>query len=182
MRGSESGGKLTHVFGGRRPDEVAFSRLLVASLPGLRRYAAALAGSVAGGDDLVQATLERAWRNRHALEDTARIGAWLRTIVLNAFRDERRRRPWSEQPVDELENELPALPPSRREEVLDVVRAMEHLTDEHRRVLILAGVEELSYAEIADELGVPIGTVMSRLARARAALRARLAPAPEPVP
>jgi RNA polymerase sigma factor (sigma-70 family) len=157
--------------------EAAFGARLVDSLPGLRRYAIALAGEVSLADDLVQSCCERAWERRHALQDPARLGAWLRAILTNLHTDEMRRR--KRQPGEPLEEAAldtdPAL--SRRAsagEALDMQRALRRLSDDHRAVLLLVGVEQLSYAEAADALEVPVGTVMSRLARARAALRLAL--------
>ena len=78
----------------------------------------------------------------------------------------------------DLSNDLALSVPAQGGEVADLLAATARLSEDHRHILVLAGVEALSYREIADELGTPIGTVMSRLARARAALRAILDPAP----
>jgi RNA polymerase sigma-70 factor (ECF subfamily) len=157
---------------------VEFGASLTEALPRLRRYAIALVGDVSTADDLVQDCMERAWKNRTTLKDERAIFGWLRTILHNANIDRvrlRRRRPDEAESLDAVSDMLPSggagdsAAPS-----MDVVRAMNRLTVEHRQVLLLVGVEGLSYREVADELGVPVGTVMSRLARARERLRAEL--------
>jgi RNA polymerase sigma-70 factor (ECF subfamily) len=155
---------------------------LAAALPRLRRYAIALAGDVSTADDLLQDCMERAWKNQAAITDERAIFPWLRAILHNANIDRvrwRQRRPNETENLDAISETLasaaagdgPALS-------MDVVRAMNHLSTEHRQVLLLVGLEGLSYREIADEIGVPTGTVMSRLARARERLRALLEDAP----
>ena len=152
-------------------------RAMVAQLPALRRYALGLTGQSASADDLVQDCIERALRRIESLQDESRIGAWLRTILFNAFMDERRQlRSRAEAVETELLETLPDLgsDAQKRHELIQVLRAAFTLTPEHRQVLLLVGVEGLSYREVAGEVGVPIGTVMSRLARARDQLRLAL--------
>ncbi len=150
---------------------------MVAQLPALRRYALGLTGQHASADDLVQDCIERALRRLASLEDEDRIGAWLRTILFNAFVDDRRQ---LRHRVETVETEfLETLPdlghdPRRRLELQQVLRVASTLTPQHRQVLLLVGVEGLSYREVAEEIGVPVGTVMSRLARARDQLRVAL--------
>jgi RNA polymerase sigma-70 factor (ECF subfamily) len=159
-----------------------FAAGLIAQLPALRRYATSLCGERALADDLVQDGIERALTRSTTLQQPERLGAWLRSIVHNLYLDELRRRRVRGVPVDveDMANDL-ALSTAANDggPVADVQRAMLALSVEHRQVLVLAGVEELSYREIAVELGVPMGTVMSRLARARAALRDRLEAVPQ---
>jgi RNA polymerase sigma-70 factor (ECF subfamily) len=155
----------------------AFGQALIAALPALRRYATALSGQPALADDLVQDCIERALVRFDQLDDLARIGAWLRAIIYNLFLDELRRRRARGTGVDveDIANDLAfSTPPVDGTAMIELSRATARLSPEHRQILILAGVEALSYRDIADEIGVPIGTVMSRLARARAALRALL--------
>ena len=148
------------------------------ALPRLRRYAIALAGDISTGDDLVQDCIERAWKNRSAMKDESAIFAWLRAILHNVNIDRvrlRRRRPEEAENLDAVSDTLSD--GAAGDELalsMDFVRAMNRLTVEHRQVLLLIGLESLSYREVADELGVPIGTVMSRLARARERLRVLL--------
>ncbi len=152
-------------------------RAMVAQLPALRRYALGLTGQAAAADDLVQDCIERALRRIDSLQDESRIGAWLRTILFNAFIDGRRQlRSRAESVETELLETLPD-PGSNaqtRHELQQVLRAASTLTPQHRQVLLLVGVEGLSYREVAEEIGVPLGTVMSRLARARDQLRSVL--------
>jgi RNA polymerase sigma-70 factor (ECF subfamily) len=151
-----------------------FANALIMQLPSLRRYAVALVGNAALADDLVQDSIERALRQAAQLRDLNSIPGWLRRILHNLYIDEIRRRrgrgahhditDFSDHPelavqaLDGLSNR-------------EFVRAMNALTVEHRQILLLVGLEELSYRDIADELGIPMGTVMSRLARARERLR-----------
>ena len=156
-----------------------FAARLIAHLPELRRYAVALCGNRDLADDLIQDTIERALSRAPSSLEPERLGAWLRTVVHNLFVDElrRRRRRGVRVDVAELENNLAlSTTPADQLASSDVGRAMASLSIEHRQILVLAGVEQLSYQEIAEELRVPLGTVMSRLARARAALRAALDP------
>jgi RNA polymerase sigma-70 factor (ECF subfamily) len=155
----------------------AFSQSLIAHLPALRRYATALTGNAALADDLVQDCIERALQRAATLQQPERLGAWLRSIVHNLYVDELRRRRVRGINVDmaDVADDVALITPAGQDSGLDdVARAMSNLSVEHRQILVLAGVEELTYREIADELAMPIGTVMSRLARARMALRARL--------
>jgi RNA polymerase sigma-70 factor (ECF subfamily) len=149
----------------------AFADALVAQLPALRRFAAALSGSLPMADDLVQDCIERALRKSDQLREPHRLGAWLRTIMHNVFVNElRRRRHEPTQDIDQLADEL-SCGESDPTLARDFVRALNGLSVEHREILLLAGLDGLSYREIAATLDLPIGTVMSRLARARGRLR-----------
>ena len=154
-----------------------FGQDLIAQLPALRRYTVALAGSVTVAEDLVQDCIERALRQSHQLRDRSRLGAWLRSIAYNLYIDERRRARTRgiEEDVDDLAND-PKLSTGGADvaEASAFVRAMRKLTPEHRQILLLVGLDGMNYREIAAELQIPIGTVMSRLARARERLRATL--------
>jgi len=160
------------------PPPVAVSRpftdALVAQLPGLRRYAMALAGNAALADDLVQDCIERALGQEAQLREQARMSGWLRRILYHLYIDEirRGRRRGREQDIadmaDHLELSAPAPDNSAAQEF---THAVNRLTAEHRQILLLVSVEELSYREISEELDIPLGTVMSRLARARERLR-----------
>jgi RNA polymerase sigma-70 factor (ECF subfamily) len=152
----------------------AFVNALVAQLPGLRRYAAALVGNPALADDLVQDSIERALRQSGQLRDMQALAGWLRRILHNRYIDEIRRDQSRGRPrdiadyADHLEASVPA---EDRAAAIDFLKAMNGLSVEHRQILLLVGLEDLSYQEISDELGIPLGTVMSRLARAREKLR-----------
>jgi RNA polymerase sigma factor (sigma-70 family) len=147
---------------------------IAAQVPRLRRYATALLGNAADADDLVQDCVERALARGETLRDPARLRSWLLSIMHNlhisAVRGRRRR--GEAVPVDALADDLAlSAPPEDRGRLRDFVRAMNALSEEHRQILLLVSLEGLSYREIAEILDVPIGTVMSRLARARERLR-----------
>lgn len=151
-----------------------FTSALVAQLPALRRYAAALSGSVVTGDDLVQDCVERALRQSDRLRDPQRLGGWLRSILHNLYIDELRRkrsRGIEEDIADVADDFALSVPPADRAPFHEFTAAMNSLTAEHRQILLLVGLEGMNYREIAEELRIPIGTVMSRLARARERLR-----------
>lgn len=153
---------------------------IVAEIPRLRRYARALTGSAEAADDLVQDTLQRAlgkWRLWQASRD---LRPWLFAIMHNLHVDGMRRARTDYRDTDELP--LPADRPRQQDglELRDLDRALALLPAEQREVLLLVGLEELSYAEVARALGIPQGTVMSRLSRARARLKAILAGEAQP--
>ncbi len=128
-------------------------------------------------DDLLQDCVERALRRRTSLQDPQYLYGWLRSILHNLHLDDLRQKRSRGIPadVDDLTNTIAlSVPPVDRGETRDFLRAMNSLSLDHRQILLLVGLEGLSYREIAAELNVPIGTVMSRLARAREQLRARI--------
>ena len=148
---------------------------IVAHIPGLRRYARALTGDAWAADDLVQDTLERAcsrWRLWLAGTD---LRAWLFTLMHNLFISQVRvvqRRAAAGRAVDleDVAHELQA-PSAAAGLNLDLQRCLLRLPVDQRAVLLLVCVEELTYAEVAKVTGVPVGTVMSRLSRARERMR-----------
>jgi RNA polymerase sigma-70 factor (ECF subfamily) len=162
---------------------------LVAAIPRLRRYARVLTGNPTRADDLVQDTLLRAWDKRRLWRAGSDLRAWLFTIMHNVHANQRAlaRRETGTISLDsedeygaawqvaEYDNQL------ERIELRELVELMGRLPAEQREVLLLAAVEELRYEEIAAALAIPIGTVMSRLFRARAKLK-RMAREPPPVP
>jgi RNA polymerase sigma-70 factor, ECF subfamily len=151
-----------------------FARALTAQLPALRRYAAVLVGNTAAADDLVQDCIERALRQWTKLEHLERIGGWLRSILHNLHIDGLRRSQRQGVSVElaSAENDRAVVAPGRdAAAALDFDRALRRLSLEHRQVLLLVGLEGLNYREVAAELDIPVGTVMSRLARARERLR-----------
>jgi len=168
---------------GGRADADAFSAAVLAALPRLRRYAIALLRDLNMADDLVQDCVERALRNRASLADPSHISGWLSSILHNLYLDSLRqkRRRGAHIELDDSLNliELSVLPADRGT-AKDLVEAMTDLSFEHRQILLLVGLEGHSYRDVAEQLGIPIGTVMSRLARARTQLRARLDGPPEP--
>jgi RNA polymerase sigma-70 factor (ECF subfamily) len=148
------------------------SSAILAEIPRLRRYARALLGDRAAADDLVQDTLERAWSRLHQWRAGSDMRAWLFGIMHNLRIDQLRRPRLSTLSIDADEFELPTRPTqSDALELRDLESALGHLADEQREILLLIALEEMSYADIASTLGIPIGTVMSRLSRGRERLR-----------
>ncbi|MBB6579174.1 RNA polymerase sigma-70 factor (ECF subfamily) [Comamonas odontotermitis] len=150
---------------------------IVACIPSLRRYARGLMSDPDRADDLVQDTLERAWSRFSMWQKRSELRAWMFGIMHNHFID--RIRAQRSRPEDSAGDELPELPQRPQQadalELRDLDRLLQRLPPEQREVLLLVGVEELSYQEVASVTGVPIGTVMSRLSRARARLRDEMA-------
>ena len=141
---------------------------IVAEIPRLRRYAQALAGRSANCDDLVQDTLERAMTKWALWRRGSDLRAWLFAIMHNVFVNQVRKPQLVEFRADD---EMPE-PVARATQtdglaVRDIDRALAELSPEHREVLLLIALEELSYGDAARVLQVPVGTIMSRLSRAR---------------
>ena len=148
------------------------SSAILAEIPRLRRYARAMLGDRAAADDLVQDTLERAWSRLFQWRAGSDLRAWLFGIMHNLRVDQLRRPRLSTRSIDEDDFEVPTRPTQADElELRDIESALGHIPDEQREVLLLVALEEMGYAEIAEALGIPIGTVMSRLSRGRERLR-----------
>ena len=159
----------------------AIRQEMIELLPRLRAFARSLAGVADQADDLVQQTVEKALRNIGAYEPGTRLDAWMFRIMRNAWIDGLcARRPVA--PLDEVAAPLMGEDgrevTERRLHLADVSRAMAGLAEEQRAVLMLVCVEEMRYRDAAAALGIPEGTVMSRLARARIALAEALGMAP----
>lgn len=155
-------------------------RALLTELPRLRRYARALVGERAAADDLVQDTLERAWTRAAQWRPGSDLRAWLFGIMHNLRVDQLRRPGLQAQALSDEEIDIPMRPTQTdRLEIRDLDAALARLPEEQRAVLLLVGLEEMPYEEAAATLGIPLGTVMSRLARGRERLRRLLA---EPAP
>jgi RNA polymerase sigma-70 factor, ECF subfamily len=159
---------------------------LVAAIPRLRRYARVLCGDVARADDLVQDALARAWEKRTLWRAGSDLRAWLFTVMHNVHVNQlaTSRREAANVSLDAEDEhgaawQVPARGnPFDRIELLELVAHMSRLPVEQREVLLLAAVEELPYEDIAATLRIPIGTVMSRLSRAREKLRRMTAEPP----
>ena len=143
-------------------------------LPRLRRFAIALTGTVTDGDDLVQDTVERALKNLHQWEVGTRLDNWMFRIARNRFLDIRRaarREGLVMQDVPEEVSNVVAFDGERAAEARLTITALRHalqaLPDEQREAVGLVLIDGASYREAADTLGIPIGTLTSRLARAR---------------
>ncbi|MBY6261496.1 sigma-70 family RNA polymerase sigma factor [Azospirillum sp. 412522] len=144
----------------------------------LRRYARALLRNSADAEDLVQEALTRAVARADSFQAGTNLRAWLFTILHNIHVNQVRSKAARPQEVDVDDVESKLVSPPRQEErveLREMMRAVDELPEEQRKVLLLVALEGLKYDEVADMLGVPIGTVMSRLSRAREAVRAKLA-------
>lgn len=138
----------------------------------VRRYARALVSDRARADDLVQDTLERAWNKFHLWRPGSDLRAWLFTVMHNVHVNQVR----ASRDHAVLDDEGPEMAVAAVQgaslEIRDLERALAVLSPEQREVLLLIALEDMSYAEVAAMLDIPIGTVMSRLSRAREKLRA----------
>lgn len=169
-----------------------FERLVGEHLDGLYRSARRLTRDPAAAEDLVQEVMLKAWRSFHTFQDGTSIRAWLHRILMNAFFDAYRKTKREPELVDQEDvgefylydkaQEGAALSQAGNPEVevldhlldAEVREGLESLPAQFRAAVILADVEEFTYQEIAQILGIPIGTVMSRLSRGRHLLQRRL--------
>ena len=143
--------------------------LIVPYIPNLRRYARALVGDRDGADDLVQDTLERAVRKFH-LWRPGDLRAWLFSIMHNVFVNQLKARKIA--PDVEIDETFAAPQSSVTGlDLQDLQRALASLAPEQREVVLLVALEDMSYADVSRALGIPMGTVMSRLSRGRERLR-----------
>lgn len=151
-----------------------FADEIEACIPALRRFARALTRDRDHADDLVQDCIERALRKRRLWRPSGRLRSWLMKILLNIHRNEIRsaRRQAHLVPIEDLPVE-PAEPAGQtgRIALAETARALARLPAEQREILLLVVLEGMSYAETARIVGIPEGTVMSRLSRARSNLR-----------
>ena len=163
-------------------DDLTQERQLLTWVPRLRRYARALAGNRDDADDLVQDTMERAWAKSGLWHGVADMRAWLFSIMHNLHVDGIRRPKLATVTMDDDTPEV-AMAPTQGERlaVLDLQAALELLPIEQKEIVLLVAIEDMAYAEIATTLGIPIGTVMSRLSRGRERLRALMEGRDEPV-
>ncbi len=149
--------------------------LLEPQIPALRRYAFALTRDHAAADDLVQDCLERAVSRWYLRRADAQLRAWLFTILHNLFVSAlrtRRRRPLHDD-IDKTPDAAVSVPPAQEGSLAgrEMLERFGALSEDHQEVLLLVGVEGMEYASAAQALGVPVGTVMSRLSRAREQFR-----------
>ena len=158
--------------------ESTFRRELVALLPRLRRFGCALTGSLDRADDLVQATCERALTRYHQFEPGTRLDSWTFTIMQSIWRNDlRSQQRWATRELSEADDLVDIQGERRLDARLllsEVDRIIAALPVQQRAVVMLVAVEGYSYREGAQILEVPMGTVMSRLARARLAIVERL--------
>jgi RNA polymerase sigma-70 factor, ECF subfamily len=145
-----------------------------AELPRLRRYARALVRDAVGADDLVQDCVTRALGKAHLWRDGTNLRAWLFTILHNHYVNDVRRSIRTGPTVDLDEADLMLCQPANQEarlELRDLDRALGQLPAEHRAVILLVGLEGMSYNEASAVLDIPVGTVRSRVSRGRQTLR-----------
>lgn len=159
------------------PAEAQFRAELVSLLPRLRRFGRAITGHREDADDLVQVALERALNHSEQWEAGTRLVSWLFRIMQNAWIDELRTRTRRDRIFvpEEAGEHMGVTTTEGQINALAVRKAMEHLNDDQRVAVSLVLVEGLPYKEAAAVLGIPIGTLTSRLARAREQLQALLA-------
>jgi len=143
--------------------------LILPLIPNLRRYARALAANPGDAEDLVQDTLERAVRKFH-LWRPGDLRAWLFSIMHNVFVNSLKRRKHATLDIDEMEIAAPVASIDGTD-LMDLHKALQALPVEQREVVLLVALEDMSYVEVSRALGVPLGTVMSRLSRGRQRLR-----------
>ncbi len=150
--------------------------IITEQIPRLRRYARALTRDRTSADDLVQDTLERAWGKLHLWRRDSDMRAWMFSIMHNTFINHIRK---NRIETVELNDESPDMPMRATQEdslhMRDLDSAIGKLPVEYREVILLVGLEQMSYEEVAKVLAIPLGTVMSRLSRGREKLRGLMA-------
>lgn len=156
---------------------ISFGERLIGFLPNMRRFSISLTGSRDIADDLVQAACERALAHQDSFDPLTRFDAWIFRIIRNLWIDQLRRTRTAgpREDIDDHEEHLGGGGEGdvlARMELREVSAAMAKLSDDQREVLVLVCVEDFSYRDAAELLQLPIGTVMSRLARARKNLAA----------
>jgi RNA polymerase sigma-70 factor, ECF subfamily len=150
---------------------------ILAAVPSVRAFAMSLVGQADRADDLVQDTLVRAVANIHRFEVGTNLNAWLFTILRNLFHSEYRRRRREVEDADGSYAARLSAPPEQgaRLDFEDFRKALAHVPADQREALLLVGAEGLSYEEAAEVCGVAVGTIKSRVNRARARLAQMLA-------
>lgn len=150
----------------------AMRRAVIAALPRLRRFCRAMAGAVEDGDDLMQATVERTFARAHQFTPGTRVDSWMFRIAQNLHTDNARakRRRGEAVPLADM-GDTPGTDGlvlmEQRSDLAVAQRAIRALPSDQRAAFLLVVVEGMTYREAADALEVPVGTIMSRLARAR---------------
>jgi RNA polymerase sigma-70 factor, ECF subfamily len=154
------------------PPNNSVREVMLAAVPSLRAFAISLCGNVDRADDLVQETILRAWANLHSFEPGTNMSAWLFTILRNLFRSEYRKRRREVEDADGAYAEsLTSLPDqSSHLEMDEFRRALNNLPADQRESLILVGASGFSYEEAAAICGCAVGTIKSRVNRARTRL------------
>ena len=153
-------------------DAESMRAAIIAALPRLRRFCQAMAGNPADGDDLMQSTVEKALAHSDQFREGSRVDSWMYRIAQNLHIDRTRatRRRGTVVPVEDafdLVGDDGRVTVESRSELAAAQRALDAVPDDQRAAFVLVVVEGLSYKEAAETLDVPIGTIMSRIARAR---------------
>lgn len=166
-----------------RPAANMFATQAMQYIPRLRRYARALTGDASAADDLVQDALERALVKQSLWREGTDLRAWLFTVMHNVFVNQVRSAAVSRTvQLDDSIADQPQPQSTDRLEIRDLDAALQALPEEQRAVVLLVGLEQMTYDEAARVLDVPIGTVMSRLSRGRERLRRLMQGLPETAP
>ncbi len=156
----------------------SISDQLIAVLPRLRRFARGLTGSATEADDLVQAACERALTRAHQFQEGTRFDSWMFRIAQTIWIDQLRSRGTRKEVVEDEALHVGSDESGRRVEarlaLQEVREALSQIPAEQRMALLLVTVDGMSYKQAAEVAEVPVGTIMSRLARARVALQAKL--------
>ena len=150
----------------------SFKQELTRLIPQLRRYAFALVKHADTADDLVQDSLERALSKQHLWNPSLPVKPWLLTVLHNIFANNARK--YRQAPSLVSINEMEEISDNKNSNELylnDLQYALEQLSHEHRQIILLVGLEQMSYKETATILDIPLGTVMSRITRARQKLK-----------
>lgn len=158
------------------PDSSAFQKDLISSIPNLRAFANSLCRNASTADDLVQDTLVKAWNNASSYQEGTNLRAWLFTILRNTYFSDLRKTIREVEDIDGAHAERLAVLPSQNShmDMLDFRQAFEELSDDQKEVLVLVGAEGFSYEEAAEICGCAVGTVKSRVNRARGTLAKKL--------
>jgi RNA polymerase sigma-70 factor (ECF subfamily) len=156
--------------------DAIFAERLVEQIPYLRAFAISLSGSYSVADDLVQVTLVKAWSHADSFQPGTNFRAWLVTILRNTYFSQYRKRSREVQDSDNvLAEQIPVKGGQESNLTMqDVQKALNMLAPEHREILLMIGITELSYEEAAQVCNIAVGTVKSRLNRARAKLAEHL--------
>ena len=150
---------------------------LVQEINHLRKFAWKLTNNSADAEDLLQSTVLRALEKKHLFQEDTNLFKWTSKIMFNLFVSNYRRKCKFEtkyDPESYLENESIEAPQDTQAELSKVSDAMARLSDDHREILVLVCVQGMQYQEVASMLSIPVGTVRSRLSRARENLQALL--------
>jgi RNA polymerase sigma-70 factor (ECF subfamily) len=152
--------------------QTPFKDQLLETIPSLRAFARSLASNTDRADDLVQETLVKAWNKQDTFKMGTNIRAWLFTILRNEFYSQMRKRGREISDADGAISENMAVHPEQagKIDLHDMKRALEALPDDQREAIILIGASGMSYEEAAEICGVAVGTIKSRVSRARARL------------